>query len=89
MESCYAEYENNHPTTPVAAKDLALIYESLGLNSERKQTSTGLFSRIIEYVQVDEECLKRPAGSFDCDVRALFFNSARDNIEDTNDRSYC
>lgn len=50
MGSCYAEYENNHPTISVAAKDLALIYESLGLNSEKKQTSTGLFSGTRKYV---------------------------------------
>ncbi|KAF3074247.1 hypothetical protein CFAM422_003884 [Trichoderma lentiforme] len=70
MESCYVEYENNHPTISVAAKDLALIYESLALNSEKEQTSTGLFSGTREYVQLDEECLKRLAGSFDGEVLA-------------------
>ncbi|KAL6822134.1 hypothetical protein J3E69DRAFT_368287 [Trichoderma sp. SZMC 28015] len=70
IKSWYAEYENNHPTISVAAKDLVLIYESLGLNSEKKQTSTGLFSGTREYVQLDEECLKRLAGSFNCEVLA-------------------
>jgi hypothetical protein len=89
MESCYAEYQNNYPTISVATKDLALIYEGLGLNSEKKQILTSLFSGTREYVQLNEECSKRLAGSFDCEVLAPFFNRARDNIEDTNDRSYC
>lgn len=84
--------QNTRTTTQlfsVATTDLALIYESLGPNSEKKQISTGLFSGIREYVQLDEECLKRLAGSFDCEGLAPFFNRVRDNIEDTNDRSYC
>lgn len=71
MESCYANYENNHPTISVAAKDLALSYESLGLDSEKKQTLTGLLSGTGEYAQLDEECLERLAGSFDCEVLAF------------------
>lgn len=84
MERYYAEYENhNHPTISVAAKDLALIYEALGFENKKRQTLIGLFSETGEYVQLDEECLKRLVGSSDCDVLALFFNRASDKIQIT------
>ncbi|KAL7952165.1 hypothetical protein V8C34DRAFT_299954 [Trichoderma compactum] len=84
MERDYAEYENNnHPTISVAAKDLALIYEILGFENEKRQTLIGLFSGTREYIQLDEECSKRLAGSSDCDVLTLFFNRASDKIQIT------